>query len=211
MSQNPILPTATRLAKRSLADREAECSAEIQRILDAGLAVMARCGTTSSPRVADIVAEAQVSNEAFYRYFGSKADLVVAVSEAGAERLFSYIAHQMSKRPEPKAQIETWVRCVLAQAGDPAVAEPTRAVFWNAAAVADRSKRERLDANAHLANLLIPPLTEIGSEDPARDATAVTATVFTLLQQYLHDRVQPSDSDVQHAVRFCMRALGIAK
>lgn len=209
MSQNPILPTAIRLAKRSLAVREAECSAEIQRILDAGLAVMARCGTTSSPRVADIVAEAQVSNEAFYRYFGSKADLVIAVSEAGAERLFSYIAHQMSKQSEPRAQIETWVRCVLAQAGDPAVAEPTRAVLWNAASVGDQARQDRLDVNAHLANLLVQPIEKIGSDDPTRDAAAITATVFTLLQNYLHNRIQPSAEDVEHAVMFCKKAIGV--
>ena len=208
MSQNPVLPTAARLARRSLADREAEYSEEIQRILDAGLAVMARCGTAASPRVADIVAEAQVSNEAFYRYFGSKEDLVLAVSEAGAERLFSYIDHQMNKHQEPLTRIETWIRCVLAQAADPAVAEPTRAVLWNAGAVSDRRRTEQVDVNANLAELLVGPLGQLGSRDPVRDSRAITATVFTLLQQYLNGRIEPTTADINHTISFCVRAIG---
>ena len=86
----------------SLAEREAEYSDEVQRLLDAGLAVMARSGTSASPRVADIVSEAQVSNDAFYRHFSSKEDLVLAVAEAGAERLVSYVSHQMNKHPDPR-------------------------------------------------------------------------------------------------------------
>ena len=49
-------------AREALARREAAYAEEVRRLLDAGLAVMQRCGTTSRPRVADIVAEAGLSN-----------------------------------------------------------------------------------------------------------------------------------------------------
>ena len=159
-----------------MAEREAEYSDEVQRLLDAGLAVMARSGTSASPRVADIVSEAQVSNDAFYRHFSSKEDLVLAVAEAGAERLVSYVSHQMSKHPDPHRQITTWVSCIMQQAADPSIAEPTRAVLWNAASVSDRSRTDKNDAYADLAEILIEPLTGCGSNDPRRDADAITAT-----------------------------------
>jgi AcrR family transcriptional regulator len=208
MSKNPVLPTAARIARRSLAEREAEYSDEVQRLLDAGLAVMARSGTSASPRVADIVSEAQVSNDAFYRHFSSKEDLVLAVAEAGAERLLSYVSHQMNKHPDPRRQITIWISCIVQQAADPSIAEPTRAVLWNAASVSDRSRTDKTDAYADLAEILIDPLTGCGSEDPRRDADAITATVFTLLQRFLRNRIEPSADDIDHLVRFCLAAIG---
>lgn len=191
-----------------MAEREAEYSDEVQRLLDAGLAVMARSGTSASPRVADIVSEAQVSNDAFYRHFSSKEDLVLAVAEAGAERLVSYVSHQMSKHPDPRRQITTWVSCIMQQAADPSIAEPTRAVLWNAASVSDRSRTDKNDAYADLAEILIEPITKCGSNDPRRDADAITATVFTLLQRFLRDRIEPSRDDINHLISYCLAAIG---
>ncbi len=74
-----------------------------------GRELMARCGTTSRPRVADIVAAAGLSNDAFYRHFSSKDALVAAILEDGTERLTSYLAHQMAKEPTPERQVRRWV------------------------------------------------------------------------------------------------------
>ena len=95
MSQNAILDEAGDLAdaiaKQSLARREAQYASEVRRLLDAGLEVMRECGTASSPRVADIVAAAGLSNDAFYRHFASKEALVAAILEDGSARLTSYL------------------------------------------------------------------------------------------------------------------------
>ena len=89
-------------AQQRLAERGAQYSEEVRRLLDAGLAVMRRCGTTSRPRVADIVAEAGLSNDAFYRHFQSKEALVAALLDDGSTRLASYLAHQMEKPSTPQ-------------------------------------------------------------------------------------------------------------
>src|SRR5215813_13175613 len=103
--QNAI-PSA---AQEALAKREAAYADEVRRLLDAGLDVMRRCGTTSRPRVADIVAAAGLSNDAFYRHFRSKDALVAALVDEGALRLQSYLEHQMSKDASPEAQVRRWV------------------------------------------------------------------------------------------------------
>src|SRR4051794_27659711 len=72
---------AGRIAERSLAPRGAEYAAEIRRLLDAALTVIGRYGTDKRPRVADIVVEAGLSNDAFYRHFPSKDALVSAILE----------------------------------------------------------------------------------------------------------------------------------
>jgi AcrR family transcriptional regulator len=60
-----------------------------------GLDVMRRCGTESRPRVADIVAAAGLSNDAFYRHFPSKDDLIVAaltkVDEQAREQMRAFV------------------------------------------------------------------------------------------------------------------------
>ena len=59
---------------RALAKQRAEATREVEAILDAALRVAERV-TPAAPRVADIVAEAGISNQAFYRYFAGKDDL----------------------------------------------------------------------------------------------------------------------------------------
>jgi AcrR family transcriptional regulator len=94
---------AARIARRALAKRGADYESEVRRLLDAALEVMRQGGTTSRARVADIVAAAGLSNDAFYRHFPSKDALVAALLEDGAERLASYVAHQMGQGPCLKA------------------------------------------------------------------------------------------------------------
>src|SRR5436190_7598744 len=117
---NTILPepgpapdVAARVAARTLAARGEAYAGEVRRLLDAALDAMRRCGTTSRPRVADIVAAAGLSNEAFYRHFPSKDALVAALLEDGAGRLRSYLEHQMAKARGPEAQVRRWIEGVL--------------------------------------------------------------------------------------------------
>ena len=103
-------------AQEALARREAAYAEEVRRLLDAALGVMRECGTASRPRVADIVAAAGLSNDAFYRHFRSKDALVAALVDDGALRLRSYLDHQMAKASTPDAQVRRWVEGVMSQA-----------------------------------------------------------------------------------------------
>ena len=122
---------AARVARRSLDRRGADYADEVRRLIDAGLGVIRRCGTDSRPRVADIVAAAGLSNDAFYRHFPSKDALVGAILEDGNARLGAYVAHQMTKSATPEGKIRRWVEGVMSQADDD-IAATTRAVIWNA-------------------------------------------------------------------------------
>jgi len=83
-----------------LAKREAAYAEEVRRLLDAGLAVMQRCGTSSRPRVADIVAEAKVAQGTFYTYFDSKD----AVFQAVATRVVGEMLVALhAEHPSPSA------------------------------------------------------------------------------------------------------------
>jgi AcrR family transcriptional regulator len=185
-----------------LQSREGAVRAEVQRLLDATLIVIRRTGVESPPKVADIVAEAGLSNQAFYRHFASRDDLLAAVAEAGAVRLVSYLEHQMGKVTEPADQIGAWIRGLLGQAAKPSVARDTRAVVSSGR----RSRRPIAVHPAAAAALLVEPLRWIGSADPERDADLITSTVFGRLEFHLWVR-PPADEDTEHLVAFCLAAV----
>ena len=214
MSQNAILPEPDRpadvvsaIAQRRVAKREEQYASEVRRLLDAGLEVMRASGTAASPRVADIVAAAGLSNDAFYRHFESKEALVAAILEDGSVRLASYLQHQMAKAATPAAQVRSWVEGVLAQATDTDIAATTRAVLWNGGSVSERSGEPRPSPAASLATLLHAPFTELGSTDPQTDATLVAHAAIGLLSDYLWERARPTRAQIDHVVAFCLAVL----
>jgi AcrR family transcriptional regulator len=208
ISGDAILPgdpsVVSRVARRATARREATYADEVRRLLEAGLDIMTEAGTTASPRVADIVRAAGLSNDAFYRHFASKEELVTAIVEAGAERLVKYLEHQMAKERTAKGQLRSWVEGIMAQAANRKVAEATRAVLWNGLRVGEPSRRDTRSSYGPLAQLLHGPLLALGSRDPERDGSVMVQAVMGRMEDFLWRRVQPTDEDVSHLVGFCL-------
>ena len=198
---------ATRIAQQTLASRRAGYAEEVRRLLDAALLVMQRCGTASRPRVADIVAAAGLSNDAFYRHFPSKDALVTALLEDGQQRLTSYLAHQMAKEESAEEQVRRWVDGVLSQAmGE--VAATTLAVLWNGASVVEGPASGRHFASAPLALLLHQPFAELGSADPQLDASLAAHAVLGALSDHLWQHTEPSAGEVEAVADCCLRIAG---
>jgi len=198
---------AARTARRSLAKKAEAYTDEVRRLIEAGMAVMVQSGTTASPRVADIVRAAGLSNDAFYRHFASKEDLVATIVEAGALRLVSYLQHQMTKASDPAAQLGWWIDGIMSQARDPVVAEQTRAVLWNGSRVGDQA-RQSAPSYELLTDLLHEPLVGLCSRDPVRDAAAIGQTVMGRMEDFLWQRSAPEPEDIDHLVGFCLGAVG---
>jgi len=197
---------ADRIARRSLAKREEGYADEVRRLLDAALAVMRRFWTEARPRVADVVAAAGLSNDAFYRHFPSKDALVTALLDDGAERLCSYLAHQLAKERSPEAKVGRWVEGVLAQA-DQEIAATTLAVLWNGGSVGTGSAAGRHFASAPLAALLHESFTALGSTTPELDASLVAHATLGKLADCLWQRVQPSRAEIDRVTAFCLGAV----
>jgi AcrR family transcriptional regulator len=197
---------ARRIVRRSLAKRESEYAGEVRRLLDAALDLMRRHGTTSRPRVADIVAAAGLSNDAFYRHFPSKDALVTAILEDGGERLRSYVDHQMSKERTPEGKVRRWVAGVLAQA-DTESAATTLAVLWNGSSADGGLAAGRHFASAPVASLLHEPFAALGSDAPELDAALVAHATFGLLSDHLWKGAGATRADVDRVTDFCLRAV----
>jgi AcrR family transcriptional regulator len=198
-----LSPAAARAVRRSLARREQAYQDEVQRLLDAGLALLMESEGHAAPRVADIVARAGLSNQAFYRHFSGKDDLIAAIVDAGAHRLDSYLRHRV-ERVGLDDQLRAWIDGVLSQAARPAIAAPTRAAMVSFRRL-DEEARQAVNG-PHSIGLLEEILERLESPDPARDAVMISIAVFGRLEDLL-GKVEPTDADVAHAVEFCLAAV----
>ncbi|HEX9031003.1 MAG TPA: TetR/AcrR family transcriptional regulator [Streptosporangiaceae bacterium] len=207
--ENSILDendVASRIACRTLARRGADYAGEVRRLLDAALEVMRRGGMASRPRVADIVAAASLSNDAFYRHFPSKNALVAALLEDGADRLASYVAHQMEKESSPEGKVRRWVDGVLSQTRQE-IAATTLAVLWNGGSIGESFASGRHAASVPLAALLREPFAQLGSSDPDLDASLAANAAVGKVSDYLWQRVTPSPAEIDRITEFCLRAV----
>jgi AcrR family transcriptional regulator len=194
----------TAAVERALDDRQRGATEEVERILAAAVRVMERVAP-QAPRVSDIVTEAGSSNKAFYRYFAGKDDLILAVMERGVAIVVSYLQHQMAKQSRPEDKIACWIEGALAQVADPHLISMSRAAAgqmsnWRAA------DREMLRP---LRDLLVDPVTALGSADADRDVEAVYGCTVALMRRYVGSADRPARNDIEHLVRFCLLGLGV--
>jgi AcrR family transcriptional regulator len=189
------------LADRSLADRHETYAAEIRTLLDAALTVMRR-EETIDPRVSDIVRTAGLSNQAFYRHFRGKDELLVALLDDGRQRLLATIERRMARADGPAEQVRAWIAVVLAQARDPEAAAATRPFAINGDRLAVQFPEETLRSR----DRLIDPLRDIVGD---ADAVAVYHLAMGTVHDALVSRRVPTRAEVDHVVAFCLKGCGL--
>lgn len=192
---------------RALDERRREATEGVERILAATVRVMQRV-SPEAPRVSDIVAEAGVSNKAFYRYFAGKDDLTLAVMERGVALVVSYLAHQMAKETVPERKIRRWISGALAQVADPELIGMSRALVGQMSDSDSRRMAEQ-EIMAAMRDLLIEPIRDLGRADPARDADAIFVCTVGTMRRYVASTDRPGRKDIDHLVSFCLSGLGV--
>src|SRR5690606_8779236 len=118
-------PLVRRAIDRSLSERYASAADEVSRLIDATYRVLQRSGSVD-PRVREILGEAGLSTQAFYRHFASKDELLLVVLDDGLHQLTDHLRRRMDKAPRGLPQVQAWIEGVLAQAVDPEASSRTR-------------------------------------------------------------------------------------
>ncbi|GAB3025970.1 TetR/AcrR family transcriptional regulator [Mycobacterium bourgelatii] len=193
--------------ERALDDRHRGATEEVERILAAAVRVMERVAP-EPPRVSDIVAEAGSSNKAFYRYFAGKDDLILAVMERGVAIVVSYLEHQMAKESRPQDKVARWIEGTLAQVADPHLLSMSRAAAGQLTGATGGGTASQ-EMMRPLRDLLVEPITELGSDDVDRDVEAVFGCTTATMRRYVGSTDRPAPADIEHLVRFCLRGLGV--
>jgi AcrR family transcriptional regulator len=176
---------------------------EVRALLDAARDVMTRNAPQTRARVADIVATAGLSNDAFYRLFRSKDDLVTALLEDGTQRLTGHVARRMAAVATPQERIACWVRGIMSQTREE-VAKTTLAVLANGGNAGEGIALGRHFACEPMAALMGAPLAELGSPDPGLDASLAAHAVLGKLSEYLWQRTRPTPAELDGMIRFCI-------
>lgn len=199
---------------RGLAARRAVAEAEVARLVAASLAVIERTGRLE-PRVGEIVREAGLSNQAFYRHFRSKHELLVAVLDHGVEILAGYLARRMERADTPAGQVREWLRGILAQALDPRGAEATRPFVLSRGRLAEAFPQEVAASERRVTELLHGPLadgaaaSELRAGDPERDAEALYWLAMGFVQAQLARGEAASERDAAALEAFALAAVGL--
>jgi AcrR family transcriptional regulator len=205
---------AAATVERSLAARRTVAEAEVGRLVAASLVVIERTGRLE-PRVSEIVKEAGLSNQAFYRHFESKHELLVAVLDHGVEMLTGYLAHRMSRVDTPAAKVREWLRGLLAQALDPRGAAATRPFALSRGRLAESYPDEVAASERRLTALLHAPLSDGAASgtpqarDPERDAEALYWLAMGFVQARLASGATPNERDAAHLEAFALSGAGL--
>jgi AcrR family transcriptional regulator len=200
------------VARRSLGDRHATYASEVERFLRAGVEVMRRTQSIN-PKVSDVVTEAGLSNQAFYRHFRSKDDLLIAILDDGARQLVDYLTHLMAKEDRPANKIRRWIEGVMAQAVNPVAADATRPFVVDSLRLASQYPEHALRSEERLRAPLAEAIAEaaagleLASADPQQDAGAIYHLTFGTMQGYLVRAEVPTRAEVAHLVDFVLAGL----
>jgi AcrR family transcriptional regulator len=202
---------ARRSLERSMAQRGTSYVQEVQHIVDATYAVIARTGSFD-PKLRDILAESGLSTQAFYKHFRSKDELMLVLLDDGRRRLVGYLTHLMDKVDTPAEKIRAWIEGVLAQALDADVAARTRPFV----AYQDRLAEQFPEEQQQSVNLLIGLLSAVIGDLPgarsklsvSRDAKAIYELSFGTLHWHLSHGTHPSHAEANHLVEFSLRGVG---
>lgn len=180
--------------RRRTAQRHAAARGEVRRILDATLELM-RADPTREVRITDVVRGAGLSNDAFYRTFRGKGELMAAVGDDTTRQLLADVAHQANQQTDTVEQVRACVRAVLRQAGDPETAATTRAVLRHA------PRPRAAEGAARLQTGLAELLGGLAVPEPLIAAGAVVA----LMEHYLWAERQPPDDAADRLVSWVLR------
>ena len=99
IDEHPIVQSAIR---RALAPRIEAYEEEVRRLVDATYRVIERTASVD-PTVREILAEASLSTQAFYRHFRSKDELLVVLLDDGRQRLVDSLRRRMGAATDPAA------------------------------------------------------------------------------------------------------------
>ena len=203
--RNAVPTLAQQLAEKAVAGRLESYAGEVRALLDAAYAVMARTGDID-PRVGDIVKEAGLSNQAFYRHFPGKDALLVALLDDGQRRLVETLDRRMQKVGPGTPRVRAWIEGVLEQARNPEAAENTRPFAINGVRLADRFPAETAASRERVVAPLRAAILDAGGERD-RDTAAVYELAMGSMDRFLVERRTPSPADIAHVVRFALAGL----
>ncbi len=201
-----------RAVDRALERQRAAYAREADRLVKATLRLIQQRGVLE-PSVAAIVRAAGLSNQAFYRHFRSKHELLVAVLDEGIRLLATYLEQRIARAATPSERVREWLRGVCEQALHPRGAEATRPFAVGRAEIAARYPEEVARSERQLTEPLRRALEaarasgELPAVDPARDTETLYQLAMGWMEARLEQPVPARREDAERLVSFALAGL----
>jgi AcrR family transcriptional regulator len=208
-------PLVARAVARSLSGRVEAATQEVEQLIEATYRVVSRDGTVD-PRVRDILVEAGLSTQAFYRHFRSKDDLLLVLLDDGRRRLADYLRRRIAEARTPTEKVQAWIAGMLAQAADPKAAERTRPFLTGLPRLREAFPAEHAESEAVLIALLTDVISDgvragvMRAAEPGRDARAIYRMTLAAMEEHLFARTTPGEAETVHLADFALRALAVS-
>jgi TetR/AcrR family transcriptional regulator len=187
---------------------------------DLGVAILAAGGRVAAARgtdltTQDVIREAQVSIQTFYRYFRSRDRLVLALIDDWIRQYALRLTRSGNKILDPVDRLEMYVRRTLAPASTPEFATAARFVTSEHWRLHQHFPAEMTHVDAPFIELLrrdIEAAVEAGrlaSRSPASDAIVMTRTILGSFHHLSFFADGPGAESIADDVwNFCFTALG---
>jgi AcrR family transcriptional regulator len=183
---------------------------EQQALIDAGLAVLRRQGSDGLT-VNDVLAEAGLSTRAFYRHFGSKDALVLAIYAHDTERARVQMQKRLSDAPSPRTALDIWIDETLALGFDSRRASRTRPLAREGMRLQAEFPEEFADIRGAVLDPLVDVLRALDSPDPERDARSIHAVAWEIVAERMRGSQLSRANARAYILRFCLPALGLER
>lgn len=197
---------------RSLARRRAAAEAEVERLIAAAFRVIERTGHLE-PKVSEILAEAGLSNQAFYRHFRGKRELLVAVLDEGIRGLARYLEERIAEQPDAVSAVRAWIRGMAAQATHPGGASASRPFALARGLLVESFPEEVAGSEQQVSRPLRDVLERARREgtmpavDPGIEAEALYHLMMGWVEARLVEGRVPAASEVDRLEAFALAAL----
>jgi len=206
MENNVPSSVMDQAVERTLREHRASATEEVRRLVAAALGLIQRTGELE-PRVSQIVKQAGLHNQAFYRHFRSKHELLVAVLDQGVGLLASYLQHRMDAAATPHERVREWLRGMLEQALSPVAAEATRPFVLARGRLSEAYPDEVRESERQLTAPLREALRAGLSPDPEREAEILYLLAMGWIQNRLLESAPASRDDASALEAFAMAGL----
>jgi AcrR family transcriptional regulator len=201
-----------RTIQRSVYQRNGAVAEEPEELVEATFRLIAETGNVD-PNVRDILREAGISTQAFYRYFTSKDELMLVVLDAGRRRLATYLENRMNRHDDPLEQISEWIAGVIHQCEVKRASARTRPFMLHKGGLEARFPDEYALTESLLRNQLTTAITRgiemrlCETSDPDGDAQIIYDYTMTHMSRHLVRRINPDPDLVRRLTSFAFRAL----
>jgi AcrR family transcriptional regulator len=203
---------ASRAVDRAIEGRRAAYEQEITRLVDASFKLIRDTGNLE-PRVSEIVAEAGLSNQAFYKHFRSKDELLLAVLDESSHILKDYLEHKVAKAKSAEQKIRSWIDGMLAQVLNEEAAHATRPFALSRTRLSELFPEEVMNSERQLTAVLQEVIQEaiqsgdFPDADADRDSEIIHNLVLGWMERKLSGATPPKQAEVNHLIEFVIFGL----